>query len=212
MAKAKSKAKKVSSNTQAATVFKPDLKRVKSMAHSAIEKIKSAGVVMRDIILEWKGERPETLEAMKEAIKLECKVWLKDEGKKINPQSIYNYQSDLVAACNGWQVYAGMTDAKRKAFDQKEKEMTGYHSLVTFLRNTKKGKTTDRPVPNAAKKMKSAWKNHAKEQMKKAKDMLRYAPTENLLALQDFTAELIAARKKGGEEGANVRKMLKRAA
>jgi hypothetical protein len=212
MAKANRKSSKKNAAQAVVAAFKPDMKHVKALAHTVMEQVKHAHKGVRDIIVTWKGERPETLEALKDQIKAECKVWLKAEGRNINPQSVYNYQSDLIAAANGYMAYAGMSDKKRKAFDKKHGEASGYHALIKFLRDTKRGKSNTPDVPSAAKKIKSGWKNHAKEQAKKAKDLLRYAPTEFLLQVQDFVADLITARKKGGEEGANVRKLLKRAA
>lgn len=217
MAKAKSKAKQVQvkmPETQAAKVdsFKVSAKHVTALVTEAVKFLRHAHTGIRDIIVTWKGERPETLDAMKEEIKKQCKAWLKDEGRGINPQSIYNYQSDLIACCNGYAVYAGMNDKERRKFDEKHAQATTINSLVKFLRDVKRGGKVERPESTPAKRMKSAWKNHATDQYKKTKDMLRYAPTDYLLKAQDFIAELIEARKKGGEEGVNVRKLLKRAA
>lgn len=197
---------------KAVEAFKVDSKHVKKLVTAAIDEIKRSHKGIRDVIVTWKGERPETLEAMKEEIKVQCKAWLKSDGRTIHPQSVYNYQSDLIACCNGYIAYAGMSDAAAKKFDQHHAECTRINQLVKFLRDTKRGKKNARPEPTIKKRMVSAWKNHANETYKKTADMVRYAPTEKLLKLQDFIADLIEARKKGGEEGANVRKLIRKAA
>jgi hypothetical protein len=191
-----------------ASVFKVDKKHVTALVRPVMEAARHAHDGVRSKIVAWKGERPETLEAAKEEIKAQCKVWLKDEGRRIIPQSVYNVQSELIGCLNGYISYAGMTDAKRKHFDKEHAERTSYHSLVKFLRETKRNKRVT-PKPNAAsERIKSGWKNHKGEQMKKAKDMLRYAPTEQLMALVEFAESLIKARTK---EASNVKAIRKAA-
>lgn len=176
--------------------FKVDMKYVKTSAHAVVKMARDHGKTMRDKITEWKGERPETLDAMKKQVEAECKAWLKDEGKNVVAQVVYNIQSELIGCLNGYIVYAGMTDAKRAAFDKKHAEATSYVRLVKFLRDTKRGKQ-NRVVDPAGKRLLSLHKNHKKEYQAKLKDMIRYAGTDTILMAIDFAEALIEARKKG---------------
>lgn len=209
MAKAKASKKSLnvlrkSVENKTSSAFKVNVKHVKQMAHRVIDAIKHAGDTVKAEILSWKGERPETLEALKEAIAIEGKAWLKDEKRTLNPQSVYNYISDAKAACNAFAKYAGMSDSKRKSFDKELAQHGNYIALIKFCRDTvrgrKSGKSDAENTSAAAKRLKSGWKNKPRDLMKKTKDMLRYAPTDNLLSLIDFAEAIIKARKQGNVE------------
>lgn len=198
--------KDLAANTAKAEGFKVNVKHVHVLASKVIEAAKHAHEGIRLQIITWKGERPETLDALKEDIRKACKAWLKEEGKRISPQAIYNLQSELIGACNGYIAYAGMSDSKRKAFDKHHAERTSYHSLIKFLRDTKRGKRTTPDVNQHVARIKSGWKNRSKEMLKQAKDLLRYSPTDALLNLIDFAEALVKARKQGNVEKMQGRK------
>ncbi len=194
-------AAKLAANTEtSAPKFVVDKKKVHSIGGRIVESVKHAHEGVRAELVKLKGERPETLEAIKDDISARIKAWLKEEGKRISTQAIYNVGSELKAACNGYMAYAGMSAAKRKLFDQKHAKITGYHQLIKFLRDTKRGKAKTPDVNQAVARIKSGWKNRKGEMMKQAKNLLRYSPTEALLNLIDFAEALVKARKQGNVE------------
>jgi hypothetical protein len=204
MAKAKDSLNKLKQSVAAvaAPEFKVDMKHVSALVKPLISAIQHAHVGVRDVLVMWLGERPETLDKVKEQVRADMKAWLKDEGRNVNPQSVYNMQSDIMAVCNAYSRYAGF-DAKRQAtFKKHHSEASSYHTLVKLCRDTVKGKKGEQVAPEKAlvKRIKSGWKNHQKDMAKKTKDMLRYAPTDALLSLSDFIEGLIKARKTGAVE------------
>jgi hypothetical protein len=200
-------AKGAQAATKATKEFKVDKKHVAMLATKIVGHVKHHHSGLRDLLMPLCGERPETLEALKEAIDKDLKDWLKDEGRNINAQSVYNMRSDIVAALRAFQKYAGEAEAKRASFDKTLKGATSYHTFIKECRRFTKGKRGSNndqrnTLQPDERRVHGTWKNHKQDAMKKAKDWLRFAPTDSLLSLIDFANDLVVARKKG-----NVTKM-----
>lgn len=197
--------KSVSNKTQAAApAFKVNGKHVLKIVAPVVAAVMASHEGIRTAVRAWKGEHPETLDAAIVEFKAACKKWLKGEGRKVNPQSVYNLQSDIIAVARAYQKYAGMNDNQRKTFDREEAKASSYHTLIKFARDTNKVKGGSAKAVSKSeakrKRFESGWKNRKSEMLKSAQDYVRYAPTEMVLKLADFCEAIIKARKSGNVE------------
>lgn len=179
--------------------FKVSVSHVKKIAAPIIAHVKSAHVGLRDVLIKLLGEHPLTLEATLKQVKDELGDWLKEQGRKLNPQSVYNMQSDITAAIRAFQKYAALDKAAAKKW---ESNMPGsYHAFISYCRKMnrkgKAGKAKRGALKPEERRIVSQWKNHKAEAMAKAKDLIRFADTDSIRNLIEFAETLIEARKKG---------------
>lgn len=197
-----SHSRKAATQQEEKVTFKVNIKHVKALVQPIVAHVQHAHKGLRDMLLPLKGERPETLEAVKEEFDEQISAWLKSEHRNINKQSVYNMRSDIMAAIGCYAKYAGMTKEQQHKYNKSEKAASTYHAYIALCRKVKRGKTskaeTKRGALSAAERLiAGAWKRKKGEAMERARNYLRFAPTENLMALVDFAESLIAARKKG---------------